>query len=212
MHELIVYLEPNRACALRQCLDHFLLELAPRFYLSTAIKYPPHVSVTGFFKVNNQLELNSILAAYEGVLSSASDHPTASLTPLLAPTNPPPTELSSKHLLLPVTVPACLYDLLTHCAHDINKTMSVHIRPKRMDHISLAYWDEPQASPLETDAWLAWCNGPEMETMKQDLMRQLGSIDNSDTSWSIVIYERIHQGAAVGEKHQFQELSRWLIS
>jgi hypothetical protein len=167
--------------------------------------------VTGFFKVNSQLELNSILAAYDRALTSTNNFPTTSLTPLLVPTSPP-TALSSKHLLLPVTVPACLHDRLTQCAEDINKTMSVHIRPKRMDHISLAYWDEPQATPLETDAWLAWCNGPEMETMKQEMMHQLGSIDGSDISWDIVLYERIHQGAAVGEKHQFQELSRWLIS
>jgi hypothetical protein len=167
--------------------------------------------VTGFFKVNSQLELNSILAAYDGALTSTNDFPKASLTPLLVPTTPP-TALSSKHLLLPVTVPACLHDRLTQCANDINKAMSVHIRSKRMDHISLAYWDEPQATPLETDAWLAWCNGPEMETMKQEMMYQLESIDDSDTSWAIVLYERIHQGAAVGEKHQFQELSRWLIS
>ncbi|CAO3595259.1 unnamed protein product [Absidia cylindrospora] len=253
MRELILYLEPTSNTPLRQCLDSILSNTASSYHPSTALKYPIHVSVTGFFTVDTQADVAFITDTYDQMFSlekpqqRSSAHcqlPTIDLNPIIV-SNPRPHDdtheflYSTKHLLLPITVPSDFQLLLTQCADHINKHYSSgddesqqqqkqqqqqqqqqkvrRLRPKRMDHISLAYWDEPKATIKETNDWLRWSNGPGLESMKQDIIQHLHELQSISSSsltvtaapWDMVLYERTHKGNGVGEKHVFQEWRRW---
>ncbi|ORZ05825.1 hypothetical protein BCR42DRAFT_456699 [Absidia repens] len=246
MRELILYLEPTRNTPLRQCLDSILSNIASSYHPSTALKYPIHVSVTGFFTVDTQADVAFITDTYSQILSSekqqqrSSAHcqlPNIDLKPIIVSTPHPHNDThdslySTKHLLLPVTVPDDYQLLLAECADHINKHYSSdgdgsrqqqqqqqkfrRIRPKRMDHISLAYWDEPMATMKEANDWLQWSHGPGIESMKQDIIQHLHEFQSAASSlavtaapWDMVLYERTHKGNDVGVKHVFQEWHRW---
>lgn len=235
MAELIVYLEPSKDTALYQCLSSFLNKSKETYFPSTAIKYPPHTSVTGFFFINDRSLITPIINKYDDYFKTSNhilkDDPMAPKigpAPLLIST---PANVSSfyqqkKHLLLPVNISSSFYAILTECATDINNTIlfdnnnnnqkNALIRPKRIDHISLAYWDEPTATEEDTKKWLAWANDTShIEAFQQDIAKQLKKINdntyNNTQKWDIVLYERIYKSDIIGKPHLFNELARWHI-
>ncbi|KAI8097290.1 uncharacterized protein BX664DRAFT_326041 [Halteromyces radiatus] len=249
MPELIVYLEPTKSTPLQQCLNNILEKVAPEYYLSTATKYPVHISVTGFFTVDTMADVDFIKDTYHNILTSkfpSGEHTPSTIfinsAPLLVSTPAQGVQhqqqeeegedrkshaLSSKHLLLPVEIPKEHHERLMKCAQIINNHYynngkgNMMIRSKRIDHISLAYWDEPNATEFETNQWLQWSNGSQVGIMIQDIINRLKDLLDDDTdkyiatnltAWDIVLYERTFKGTHIGERHRFKEIARWIAT
>ncbi|CAO3651912.1 unnamed protein product [Cunninghamella blakesleeana] len=239
MAELIVYLEPAKETPLYQSISTFLNQSKETYYPSTATKYPPHTSITGFFHINNREWIPLIINKYdhylkeafkEGFFLNESNRPYINIEPLLVsrPYSSSSSSLSNyqkQNLLLPIQVSTSFHTLFSTCAHDINHTILTNhhhhqqqelqnekIRIKRIDHISLFYLDEPNATEEEMEHGLTWPNTDiNIKKMKEDIFNQLNALDLKNQKWDIVFYERIHKSITLGEPHQLNELARWLI-
>lgn len=202
MSELIIYLEPSDP--LQTCVNQFIKDITSELTVNTAIKYHAHVTMTGFFtlteeddllKIRDQLGL--IIQEYHTRLKAETPkvhHPMLIKEP---DTDDP------KHVILPVTVSS---DYIT-----IMKLLSQHytsLRIKKINHISLAYWDEPNSTSTEDDQWILHCH---LLKGIQYSDRYFRNAIKDTKSWDIVLYRRIHKGIHVNEPHQFEEVARWPI-
>ncbi|KAI9315343.1 hypothetical protein BX666DRAFT_391904 [Dichotomocladium elegans] len=215
--ELILYLEPTTK-RFRDCVDAFITE-SSKNVPSTAMKYHCHVTMTGFFRVHSYEQLRAIigrleiiLGAYDGAALVLSDHPapTVGRTPILVRKkhNVPQSFAATSgdrpwsmddipvHLLLPVSTPPIYRTIVNQLASEFTE-----IRPKDINHISLAYWDEPQASEEETAAWYrAVLENRWMDTL-YDLAKKTFEDCPLHTTWDIILYERVQKSSKVGVPH-----------
>ncbi|KAI8983589.1 hypothetical protein BDB01DRAFT_130620 [Pilobolus umbonatus] len=200
MVELIIYLEPSNP--LKGIINEFIEDTSKNLVVNTAIKYNAHITMTGFFTVSTADEagrvkdqLNSIIEQYKTKLNT---RPLVQYSPSLVEdsVNEP------THLLLPVTVSdeyvAIMQVLASH---------GLPLRIKKINHISLAYWDEPLASSDEHSQWLK-----HRHLLKKATQINFKQAILETKTWDIVLYERICKGVYVNEPHQFRELARWSLS
>lgn len=202
--ELIVYLEPNEE--FKQYVEHFLTEMEHKYGSTTANKYGCHTSMTGFFhiqdeddRVNKIIEFLNMDTIY---FRSRKDTATPqidfnSIIVYDKSTNTP------KHLLLPLKAPQIYHDVMDK----LSKVVPI-IRVKRIDHISLAYWDEPQATTDQKNDWEERKRSQIFENMKREADIYFKDT-KSPLGWDIVLYERVYKGVLVGQRHEFKELGRW---
>ena len=117
------------------------------------------------------------------------------------------------HLLLPVSTPKRFHDIVHDFSLELlSSNIDINIRPKAINHISLAYWDEPNATVDQIAEWHRLV----MEDHLMDNMYK-AAYDTFNTTtdspimigWDFVLYERTVKGVDVGSRHQFVELARW---
>ncbi|KAI8080788.1 uncharacterized protein B0P05DRAFT_586657 [Gilbertella persicaria] len=188
MRELILYLEPP--VGFKQHVNSFLDMSKDKFGFTTANRYNCHVSMSGFFTVTDR-EQEVVQKAIEKVMDKLP-MVQVQLTPLLVYTNDKPS-----HLLLPVVAPSFVHTMMASIAQECQDI--VKLRLKKINHISLAYWNEQQKewNPIvlkdikkEADAWFKQTKEPK------------------DT-WDIVLYRRTKKSEEIGQPHVFEELKRW---
>ncbi|KAG2222841.1 hypothetical protein INT45_000456 [Circinella minor] len=120
------------------------------------------------------------------------------------------------HLLLPVSTPKRFHELVHDFSSELlSSNIDITMRPKAMNHISLAYWDEPNATVDQIAEW-------DQLVMKDQLMDNMykfayDAFNNVMDSpimmkWHLVLYERTVKGVDVGSPHQFVEWARWSAS
>lgn len=193
--DLIVYLEPPSE--IKQQVDHFLDTTADNIGFTTANKYRCHVSMTGFFQTDHD-QMDTVKEILDKVLQhDFKVNPKLDWNPLIVK-----DKLTSDpyHVLLPVSVSDEYRQCMQAFAKEARSKLDITVRPKRIDHISLAYWDEHEKKDCRelfekikeaADAYFnqVGCNGP----------------------WSIVLYQRSFRGDGLREPHIFKEISRWNV-
>jgi hypothetical protein len=187
--ELIIYLEPNENCALLKSVNAFLKN--DQYMLTTAGRYSCHCSMTGFFHCPNAVDVQSILG--DCIKKGMGE---VKLLPVLIAKETP-------HLLLPVEAPRPYRAAIELFAHKMRSQFGVKVRPKRIDHISLAYYDETDGY----QGWLEAVHNGLLNDMKESAMTSIPI--SGQTNWDVVLLRRIHKGVNQGEMHQFEELARW---
>jgi hypothetical protein len=188
MVELILYLEPTKSSP----LWNYVQDVTSN-YTTTASKYACHVTMTGFFSSSHP---DAICQAFHDTIKRfpSLDAPIVS-KPLLVHE----TDLLKAHLLLPVSVTEDYHQLLSMFG-----AADPSIRRKKINHISLAYWDES----VTDKTWPQFLRTCPLQSITQ----VFEAISSEQTDWDIVLYERTFKGERVGEKHQFKELERWCIN
>ncbi|KAL0087964.1 hypothetical protein J3Q64DRAFT_1469613 [Phycomyces blakesleeanus] len=217
-NEFIVYLEPTHSSDLWKSVNEFVHSTAIQFYPTTASRYNCHASMTGFFKIDSQdasstirdlsIILESTVQSYfkKGALQVGKK---SILVKNLDKEHP---KQIKAYLLLPVTV-LSLYHQGTQSFADRCKTVfGIQVRPKPINHISLAYWDEPDALPQQTEEWNRLIMEDKLlERMEKTANEMFEKVSNPD-SWDIVLYERVVKGHAIGEMHKFVECRRCKVA
>jgi hypothetical protein len=203
--ELILYLEP--CLVFKQSVEQFLDQCKIKFGSTTANKYGCHVTMTGFFTVTDKQEQTAIQQYIDQTLSEFK-LPTLTLSPqvdcksvLVHDSNGCPV-----HLLLPVTVPEKYLDAMVTLAERCQHI--VKLRLKKINHISLAYWDEPEATKEQQQHWEELKRKNLFEQIQKEAEEYLAATEKPQ-SWDIVLYKRVTKGSLVDETHLFEELSRW---
>lgn len=193
--ELIIYLEPN--LEFKETVQEFLNSIKKP---TTAIKYGCHISMTGFFYVEQDQEFKMLLdEILKHFKFSDTVLPKVNLNPLLVK--------NGDHLLLQVTDTDDYKNLMSILAEKCKEMVT--LRLKRVDHISLAYWDEPNATPKQQIEWKESVDQGVFDEIKQEADIYFQQVDSS-VHWDVVLYERVSKGLLVGQAHVFKELARWL--
>lgn len=199
--ELIIYLEPSKE--VKQSVELFLTEMEQKYGSTTANKYSCHTSMTGFFRIEED-QVNEIIEFLNKdtihFRSRKDATPQINFNSIIAydkSTNTP------KHLLLPIKAPQIYHDMM-----DKLSKVVPFIRVKRIDHISLAYWDEPQATTDQREDWEERNKSQIFDNMKRDADIYFKDTKNP-LQWDIVLYERVYKGVLIGQHHEFKELGRW---
>lgn len=205
--ELIVYLEPSTK--FKHQVEHFLDSCKAKYGPTTANKYGCHITMTGFFAVhteNDQMQVQQLLDASLQDIHKASPPPQVERKSLLVKDK---TAQQPVHLLLPISVSegfhVALENLSRKCANIAT------LRLKKVNHISLAYWDEPEDTQEQQERWrLAVAEQRLFENIQDDADRYFGGV-HDPLYWDVVLYQRVQKGNLVGESHVFRELSRWRV-
>jgi hypothetical protein len=185
--ELIVYLEPNADSALTKSVHSFL----QRHY-TTASRYECHCSMTGFFRSDHAAQAADLLGDCLPRDDMGAIHVKHGLIAKETP-----------HLLLPVQAPRPYYATIELFAHKMASQQNVQVRPKRIDHISLAYHDEPDGQ----DEWTNAVRDGFLKTLQDEAMTTIKL--SGHTGWDIVLLERTSKGIHPGEMHRFRTIRRW---
>lgn len=204
--ELIVYLEPS--AEFKQQVEHFLDTCREKYGPTTANKYGCHITMTGFFNVNNVQEQHQMKQLIEESLQNMGkvSFPRVERKSFLVKDK---LTLLPVHLLLPILVPeqfpAAMMNLSRKCI------AITTLRLKKINHISLAYWDEPEATQEQQERWHTATSEQDLfEKIQRDADVYFGNV-NDPNYWDIVLYQREQKGKLVGESHIFQELGRWRV-
>lgn len=199
MVELIVYLEPN--LEFKTSVENFLKSVKET---NTAVKYGCHISMTGFFHVNEEetITVKELLDVVLDQFNNTVDQiPIVNLNALVIKKENIPV-----HLLLPVTGTDDYKRFMSVFAEKSKETVT--LRLKRIDHISLAYWDEPNATPTEQSQWKEYVEQGLFDKLKEQADIYFQKV-KPPTHWDIALYKRVVKGELVGQEHIFQELGRW---
>lgn len=113
------------------------------------------------------------------------------------------------HLLLSITVPPIYHHVVNELASRVHG-----IRPKAINHISLAYWDEPDESRELQSIWnRRVLEDGVMDNMHRLAREEFSKIDSeSAIDWDIVLYERTSKSTRAGVPHVFAEKKRWFAT
>lgn len=202
--ELIIYLEP--CSQFGQAVGDFLREAEVHFGPTTANKYGCHITITGFFNVKDSNEQNEIQHLLDEQLQNfKSATPQINMQSLLVRDD----NGLPKHLLLPVTAPQEYHTAMSNLAEKCKDI--VQLRIKKINHISLAYWNEPEADNAQETKWKE-----EVRNGAFDKIQQAANVYFQDLPdpcpWDVVLYKRVSKGNLVGQRHVFEELGRWHTS
>jgi hypothetical protein len=211
-------LEPNEANPLLQLTKDFF-ELSKKIGINEAQQYRPHCSITGFFeaKANPQGEFDPIEA-----LCKLIDHELlcSHLHVSLGSIDLDPNGKSDS----PKQIPSVRLTLITEGIRELATLLKdkmanydVFIRPKLVNHISLAYIATfPQREDL--DGIYQFCSS--MTNSKADSVQYnpqtyleaarlhfKGSLVDSN-EWNLVLHEEEHS-ILMGEPHKFRTVRIW---
>ncbi|CAG8492495.1 1492_t:CDS:1 [Funneliformis caledonium] len=194
----ILYLEPSKTSKFYKSIQNYFDQTLKLYGPNEAHQYPPHCSMTGFFilKDDIQRKLNQIIELIDHFLESHKheiSNGSIQLKDIIC---------SPASLLISLQVCQPLHQLVQLISH-----LDSNIRPKRIDHISLAYCSN---SFVECQQKLN--NKDRMQSML-DMARELIEFDEVNDgncgSWDIVFYENLKRSQKLNEQHIFRAIKRW---
>lgn len=204
--ELIVYLEPS--AEFKHQVEHFLDNCRAKYGPTTANKYGCHITMTGFFNVKTEDDQIRMRQLLDESLQQRRDTspPQIDKNSLLVKDK---TTQAPVHLLLPISVSKDLHLAMENLSRKCGAIAT--LRLKKINHISLAYWDEPEATQEQQELWhIAVTKEEIFEKIQHDADTYFCHA-NDPLYWDVVLYQRVHKGNLVGESHVFRELSRWRV-
>ncbi|CAG8474841.1 6507_t:CDS:1 [Racocetra fulgida] len=220
----ILYLEPAHSSQFYQSILKFYDQSLKLFGPNNAHQYDPHISMTGFFTlydnqkiINDNINANhdqkECISAYEQLdqiiqfidnflHNHKITYPLVKDILYLKPTS----------LLIPLQVCQAMLDLVNQLSclsfeeSNSNITTSDNgiktiIRPKAIDHLSLAYSRN------------GFVSNNKMMKLKR-LANKIIAFDEAKQQkcgWDIVIYEELEHSTKLEDKHVFKEVKRWNI-
>ncbi|KAI9028994.1 hypothetical protein CLU79DRAFT_832370 [Phycomyces nitens] len=209
--ELIVYLEPTHSSSLWKTVNEFIHSTTNQFYTTTASRYSCHATMTGFFKVESQDPIAAI-KHISNILENVQSYfkkgfARAETRATVVKSTGHHLDQVKGHLLLPVTASSHYHQGIKAFAEQC-KEYGIHVRTKPINHISLAYWDEPGVPEHKNEEWQRLITKEHLlERMESVVNGMLKEVSNP-ADWDIVLYERVVKGNAIGEMHQFVECMR----
>lgn len=204
MPELILYLEP--CFEFKHCVEQFLNLCKTKYGSTTANKYGCHVTMTGFFTVVDEhaqtIQQCIDQTLHEFKLPALTFLPQVDCKSLLVrDSNDCPV-----HLLLPVAVPEKYLEAMATLVERCQSM--VKLRPKKINHISLAYWDEPDATREQQRRWEELKSKNIFQQVQKEADTYFASV-KKPRSWDVVLYKRLIKGNLVDQTHLFEESKRW---
>ncbi|KAF0416335.1 hypothetical protein F8M41_007471 [Gigaspora margarita] len=221
----ILYLEPSHSSQFYQSILKFYDQSLKLVGPNNAHQYDPHISMTGFFTlydsqriINNcnidenheyisaYKKLDQIIQFIDNFLNN-NHNITYPLVKNIIFSN-------SKNLLIPLQVCQEMLDLVNQLSQlsfdesnsnsnilaKDNSTKTI-IRPKAINHLSLAYYE---------DGFFSNNTMKNLESMANKFI-VFDEVKEQKCGWDIVIYEKIHHSIRIEEKHVFREIKRWNI-
>ncbi|KAJ1819171.1 hypothetical protein LPJ60_003923 [Coemansia sp. RSA 2675] len=197
----IIYLEPRRTSPLYKAIEEFFAQSALHFGPTEAHMYHPHSSMTGFIDLSqtpNPKHLIASIAAHLDRLipglpkmprltgvGTARDYPHGGTHKIEAKLDTP-------------SVFREIVDLLRELVPVAG------IRPKKIGHISLAYFNKHVHTNCRIEDPLA----VDMQGLASSLLEPLINSE-VDNTWDIAFYELALESTALHIPHQFNEIARW---
>ncbi|KAF1801563.1 hypothetical protein V8B55DRAFT_1471942 [Mucor lusitanicus] len=204
--ELIVYLEPP--AEFKHQVEHFLDSCKAKYGPTTANKYGCHITMTGFFNADtkdDQMRVKQLLEASLQVIREAPTPPQVEQKSLLVRDK---TTQEPVHLLLPISVPDHFHVAMENLSQTLASIAT--LRLKKINHISLAYWDEAEATQEQQEHWRHAIEHGLFENIQHDADAYFADVKDP-LYWDVVLYQRVQKGNLVGEAHVFRELDRWRV-
>ena len=201
MVELIVYLEPS--VSFKHQVETFVKQCDDKYGKTTASKYGCHITMTGFFHIEKEKTQAVVDLFNTTAKNQYSKHVPHVLTEALIAMD---ANSQPKHVLMPVTTPDIYHQVMKSLSEKCKPL--VNLRLKKINHISLAYFDEPNATINQQNDWQQRVFDGVFEKIKHDADIYFKHIDQP-SDWHVVLYKRVYKGESVGESHIFQELNRW---
>ncbi|KAG0010449.1 hypothetical protein BGZ81_002762 [Podila clonocystis] len=234
--ELILYLEPRPTSELGSQLHQFFSKSHTALWgkrtNNEALKYPPHITMVGFFNSPSQefasdYSVEQIVAflgqAIAQISSSSSSSSSCNVSQQIVQglIRPSPTSL-----LLAIQPSSTLTDLIQRWA---DRFPELGLRLKKINHLSLSYWDDDhavsKAELREREQWvdqageLAVASCPWLELLRsekgeqeEEIRQHVARISREHASeWDVVLYEiegRIRSSSA---EYPLVELKRWTL-
>ncbi|KAJ3367813.1 hypothetical protein GGF31_007060 [Allomyces arbusculus] len=189
----IVYLEPRPGTPLHRAVLQWYCTARKQFGPDEGQQYLPHVSVTGFFDASDA-DLGTLAMHLATHLPAASvTSAQFSLTGLI--------RIDNTTLLLGLDSSRAtgLHDLVASL-QQAAPTRCV-IRPKRIDHLSLAYFKLHVPPPVTADP----------SAVDRAALEVLGPVLKDTTvEWDLVLY-RVVMSDRLPKPHTFAEVQRWRL-
>ncbi|KNC98426.1 uncharacterized protein SPPG_06130 [Spizellomyces punctatus DAOM BR117] len=208
--QLIVHLEPIPSSPLYALLQQFHTVSSQKYGSTDAHAYHPHVSLTGFWQMSLPSTHHQHADPYCAnlVQSCLNDR----LPPLvLHPPLIPDTKLC---LILPISPPKeyiALSKSITQNFESCDRFVN-RMRPKAVNHISLAYFAPTQDVSEEEQRRI-------VHGMKEVADQVFGKWFDGRPSvlvpeWDVVYYELTREAKEPlkGEQHEFKEIGRWRVA
>ncbi|KAI3661768.1 hypothetical protein MP638_003776 [Amoeboaphelidium occidentale] len=224
----ILYLEPSRESKFYENVIKFYSESKARFGHNEAQMYHPHCSMTGFFDLpihGNGFWHQEMLTVLEELMVSTS---AMSNIPKLCDFH---TKQKPRSLSVKVDAPAELKDIVARFQKHMDQRMKTFlethhgvtdsvelrskfdtffIRPKPMDHISLAYI-RPNSLYHDDGSLVEELNENEMDFLIK-LSQDFQILADKNVGWYVVLYEVDHKSDILGVPHKFREIRKWKIA
>ncbi|KAJ2156493.1 hypothetical protein GGF46_005149 [Coemansia sp. RSA 552] len=210
----IAYLEPRRSTPLYTAIEEFFATSADAFGPTEAHQYHPHSSMTGFIDLPGSAaggarsgqvmariasHLHRLIAPLAG-RGAAGSGPEARVV-----TNTSNYPHAGTHKIgLRLDTPEVFRRLICEVAAAVPEA---GIRPKRLSHISLAYFNKHvlTSSVISADA------AERLEELARSLVYTPDVFDAQQNPWDIAFYELSSMSLAVGTPHRFTQIARWQL-
>ncbi|KAI9233464.1 MAG: hypothetical protein BYD32DRAFT_425830 [Podila humilis] len=218
--ELILYLEPRPTSELGSQLHQFFTHshTAPwgKHTNNEALKYPPHITMVGFFNAPSECastcSIEQIVAFLDQATTQICSQQHTLVEGLIRP--------SRTSLLLAVQPASTLTDLVQRWAAQFP---DLGLRCKKINHLSLSYWDDdhtvPEAELQAREEWVdraqtlavaacPWLTELENVEKKEEATR----ISREHASeWDVVLYEIEGRVRSRSAEYPLVEVKRWAL-
>ncbi|KAI8322626.1 hypothetical protein GQ54DRAFT_317016 [Martensiomyces pterosporus] len=224
----IIYLEPRRNSPLYTAIEGFFRASAALLGPTEAHQYHPHCSMTGFIDIADNMVVpaagvgsGGVQAPSGHVLTRIASHLHSLISRLHSerqrtPAGSVPTvrTVSTSHdyphkgthkvEVLLDTPPA-----FRHIIDGVTSAVpQAHIRPKRIGHISLAYYNKH----VKTENLMSDEQAAQLDSLARSfLYGSDGVFDPERNLWDIAFYELAFKSPVLAAPHRFNEIARWQL-
>ncbi|KAJ2830433.1 hypothetical protein GGI24_001908 [Coemansia furcata] len=196
----IIYLEPRRTTPLYAAIERFFALSSQRFGPTEAHMYHPHSSMTGFIELPPEggAELVARIAAHLDALITPALLPLPTLVAVNTARDYP--HQGTHKIEAKLDTPAVFRDIVGTMQKLVPEA---RIRPKKIGHVSLAYYNKHVRTENRIDE-----NAADIHALAHALLDPLiGRQDGNQ--WDIAFYELALESTALHIPHRFNEIARW---
>ncbi|KAI9142169.1 hypothetical protein BKA69DRAFT_289532 [Paraphysoderma sedebokerense] len=211
--QYIVYLEPSRNSDLYKLMVKYF-EQTKRIKHNEAHMYCPHISCTGFFSIPQHFPTSSTVSSIISILDSLISTRNFEQPVING------IQRSSQTLTISVSAPSSFHESIASFKSQVITSFLaessakqphefIHIRPKNIDHLSLAYMNKKISGQRELES-------SELDSLEEVATHILCRSDGGKPmvidcqSWDLVFYQ-VGLSSDVEVPHEFTELKRWQV-